>query len=278
MPSRKKAKGKARKAAKEAKAKQEAEESQEAVEVEASADQRQVEEGSLEAQLQRLGINAATSSKSCKHVSPLFSSDGAKGCLKLVNEFIAVFILRARDNMNMVDALIAANEATEEEFAAIYSSKMDTVISILLSSGTNHILDGDNKHARFNAIVVCFFEEWTAVKMRESKALVNWAKIVELDRADDHTLVQYFRKRIPCACLDKKYEEVKSVKKIGYCYNSSCSQPGNLVERSKMFCCTRCGLANYCSVECQKVDWKSHKEFCNINVKMKAAFDSKQRV
>ncbi len=154
---------------------------------------------------------------------------------------------------------------------------MDAIISVLLSGGTRCILDGDNDASRSYATLVCHFEEWTAVKMRKSKALINWAKIVELDRADDHTLVQYYRKRIPCVCLDKKYKEVKSVKKIGYCYNSSCSQPGNLAERSKMFCCTRCGLANYCSVECQKVDWKSHKEFCNINVKMKATFDSEQQ-
>ena len=113
--------------------------------------------------------------------------------------------------------------------------------------------------------------------MRKSKALMNWAKIAELDCADDHTLVQFFRKRIPCACLDEKYKAVKSVKKMGICRNKTCSQPGNLVERSKMFCCTQCGEANYCSIECQKDDWKSHKEVCERMAKVKAAFDSEQQ-
>ena len=81
----------------------------------------------------------------------------------------------------------------------------------------------------------------------------RWAKVVELLSADDHTVVQFFRKRIPCSCLDEKYKEVKSVKKMGLCRNPNCSLPDHgRVERSKMFSCARCGNVNYCSVECQR--------------------------
>ena len=110
----------------------------------------------------------------------------------------------------------------------------------------------------------------------EPKATINWAKVVELENADDHTLVKYYRKHIPWSCLDQKYKEVKNVTKMGICYHPHCGLPNRKkVERCKMFYCTRCGDINYCSIECQKADWGGHKEFCDQRVERKAAFDSK---
>ncbi len=263
MPSRKKAKGKTRKAAKEA---AKAKESQAAVEVEASADQRQV--GSLETQLQRLGI------KQCLHGSFLLNVEE-----KILQEFIYAFIAAGALTTSalLADTFDAAYQATKDEYSDVYDSEMDAVISTLLSKGTDFVLDGDSDAAHFHAVLACCFDEWTAVTVHESKAFMNWPKIVELYHADDHTLVQYFRKRIPCSCLDGTYKKVKSVKKMGCCYNPNCSQHARKVERSKMLCCSRCGIANYCSRECQKADWKSHKEGCGYIAEVKSAFDSKQQ-
>ena len=131
----------------------------------------------------------------------------------------------------------------------------------------------DNVDVQSCAMLACYFEEWIAVNVHKNQATLRWAKLIELNSADDHTLVSYYRKRIPCSCLDDKYKEVKSVKKMGLCYNSTCSHPGDRVERSKMFTCTRCGDANYCSVECQKAFRKAHRVHCDEVVKMKAALD-----
>ena len=113
-----------------------------------------------------------------------------------------------------------------------------------------------------------------AVFLHKTRAVPNLTKAYEWHAADDHTLVSYYRKRISCSCLDEKYKEVKSVKKMGRCYNLNCHHPDGRVERSKMFSCTRCGVANYCSVECQRADWKEHKEFCDTSAEIKAAFNS----
>ncbi len=262
MPSRKKAKGKARKAAKQA---AKAKESEAAV----AANQRLKE--SLEAQTQRLQISQIHGllSMKCHH--------GFDGKSTICHEFIETIIpvfLSSQDNV--LAALKAVHEATAEKYADVYSSKLESIVSIFSAVGTEAFLRGDINSAQLYAALTCHFEELIAVYIGKTKALVNWTKILELDRADDHTLAKFFRKRIPCHCLDEKYKEVKSVKKMGMCYNLNCSQPGRKAERSKMLCCTRCGAANYCSIECQKNDWKKHKEICANIAEEKAAFQAKQ--
>ena len=71
-----------------------------------------------------------------------------------------------------------------------------------------------------------FFEQWVAMAMEiyeyenenETESSCNWSKfhalsycskIGELSIADEHTIVRFFRKRIPCHCLDKKDKDTK---------------------------------------------------------------------
>ena len=264
MPSRKKARGKARKAAKEAKAKEAAKE-----EESQAVNQPPREGSSLEEQMQRLVISNDTPLK-CQHGLVHISPGEEKICQNFIHAFIAV--LFSQEDVGV--AFATATEATKVEYAGVYISKLETVISIFLASGTQRILRGDKREAQLYATLAFYFEDFMAVNVRKTKAVGSWAKLLELESADDHTIVSYYRKRIPCACLDEKYKEVKSVKKMGWCYNPSCSLPGKAAERSKMFCCTRCGDTNYCSVECQRADWKRHKKFCDSNVEAKAVFDS----
>ncbi|KAK1736232.1 hypothetical protein QTG54_012832 [Skeletonema marinoi] len=268
MPSRKKAKGKARRAARVGKE----EESQIVV---PAANQRQ--EGSLEVMMQRLIFNSATP-QYCKHGLASSPSTEEEICLEFIHTFIEEFTSKDGVVGSVTAAIEATLEATQEKFDDVYySSKLETVVSILLASGTQLILDGDKHNARLYAVLAYFFQQWMEVQVKESKAICIWSKVYELHVADDHTLIQYYRKRISCSCLDKKYEEVKSVKKMGLCYNPKCSLPGRKMQRSKMFYCTRCCEVNYCSVECQKNDWKKHRQFCNRIVAKKAAFNTSKQ-
>ena len=263
MPSRKKAKGKARKAAKEAKAKDE-----ESRVVGAAASQQHVQE-SVEAQMQRLMINA-TSTTMCSHGCPPLSPYEEEIFEGFINAFIATF----RSVEKVGPALVIAHHTTSDKYADVYDTKLDTVISILLSGGTQCILDGNNETAQRDAMLACYFENYAAVCLRNTQATSNMTKMPDLNGADDHTLVSYYKKRIPCDCLDKKYKEVKSVTKMGHCFNPSCSLPDRKVERSKMFSCSRCGEVNYCSVACQKANWKDHKQICSRIVQSYPAFNS----
>ena len=269
MPSRKKAKGKARRAVKEAKAKAKAEESPAVVNVADS--QQHVQEESLDAMMQRFRISAPSSTM-CRHGYPPLSTGDEKICLEFINAFVTAF--RSQDKLGQ--AFLKAYHATADECADVYDSKLDTVISMLLARGTQRILDGDDKTAQLFASLACYFDDYMAVCLYKTRAVPNLTKAREWYGADNHTLISYYRKRISCSCLDQKYKEVKSVKKMGRCLNLYCSHPDGRVERSKMFSCTRCGVANYCSVECQKADWRDHRVQCDKAVMMKAAFDSKE--
>ena len=276
MPSRKKAKGKARKAAKEAKAKDKEEESRAVVGV--AVKQRQLEslearKRSLDAQLQQLVISTA-SPELCKHgfPRPSLSPSLSPGDIKICTEFIDAFITVLFSERGFAEAY----HATSDKYADVYDSKLDIVVPMLLAGGTLCILEGNNRDAQLYASLTSYFEEYIAVCHRETKAIGHLSKACELLGADGHTLVSYYKRRIPCSCLDERYKKVKSVKKIGFCCNKTCSLPGRKVERSKMFSCTRCGYVNYCSIECQRANWKDHKKFCDENAKLKAAFDSDQ--
>ena len=99
---------------------------------------------------------------------------------------------------------------------------------------------------------------------------------MELCSCDLHTLVSFLRKRIPCKCMDEKYEEVKTLIKMGLCSNPDCSLPDRKAERNKILYCARCDQVGYCSRACQKAHWKEHKEDCRKIADLKAEFDSKQ--
>ena len=262
MPSRKKAKGRARKAAKAAKEQEEA----------AVANQ----DGSLEAQMQRLTMDDLL----CRHGFELESRE-ERLCLEFVKAFSDGFLAHASAGANdNASCLIEGTNATKEQFASVWNdlAMMKHVVSCLVASGAQYILDGDNLSARIEASFACYFEQLIAFNMKTAP-MIDCHSIGELQMSDINTLVNYFRKRIPCKCLDKRHKEVKSVTKMGRCCNSTCSLPDRQVERKKMFRCTGCSSMYYCSYECQKAHWKSeHKKICKVVADLKAEFESDQQI
>ena len=136
---------------------------------------------------------------------------------------------------------------------------------------------GDNDAAWDSAIFARFLEQYAAIRFKQTQAVFNWSKIIVLTQiVDEHTVVKFYRRRIPCTCLDKKYVEVKSITKMGICYNLQCNFLDRMVERSKTMYCSRCRGATYCSRECQEVDWSRHKKSCNRDAAERAGFEAKK--
>ncbi len=270
MVSRKKAKGKARRAVKEAKA----EEAQEGAQ----------EQKALEAQLQRLTINnLVRESGDCSHGFEVEGRD-LKLCLDFIKAFRGGYDAKwdSGDHsiMSCLNAGVAAIEK-EDKLAAMWNDAagMKKLVSYVVWEGTHCILVGDPQDAGLSASHVFFFEQNIAVRIEKTKPMViSWHGAAELQNSDLHTLVKFFRKRIPCKCLDLMYKRVKSVTKMGLCSNVECFLSGKKVAQSEMFYCDRCREACYCSVECQTAHWPRHKKWCKRVACERAEFYAKQQL
>jgi len=281
MPSRKKAKGQARKAAK--------------VKNEAAEKARELEEliRDLEqAQIQWLQISNAQRQRSvfsciCMHrFDPFPNGDICSKFIRaFVHDYYCAFLCTVRKafiiEREVIGSLMKARDGTKDEYSEVWNSadKMKQVISYFLHNGTMNILANENNDtARDSAMLARFFEQWLKVKVHKSQACIHWLKlIVTIHCKDKHSLVKYFWRRTRCSCLDGRYKEVKSMPKKGMCLNLQCSHPNRTVERCELRCCSRCRGATYCSRECQAADWALHKEFCDEVVTAKAEFDASQQ-
>ena len=287
---RKRNQGKARKAAAKAKARKEEEERERA------EDGLQHNEREQAEQLQQLPFASETDTQEqfqveiqkpppsqlqCIHGSQCVSLDDAPYLLT------EAFLLSFYDANNgavergrsILDSLLDALQATSDEFAAVWgdSAMMEMTISCYLRSGTNAICVGHYDHARLYAVFARFFEQYIAAELKQTQALINWPKICEANNADLHTLVKFFRHRIPCSCLDEQYDKVKSITKMAFCWNPKCKIAGRKVERSKTKYCSRCRGATYCSRECQETDWSRHKSHCDYDAAAITKFEVKKQ-
>lgn len=215
----------------------------------------------------------AKEKENCKHgIIPLSRSQErfCRGYMQTVmNEYHAA---AHRGEVDAIFWLTSAIDAADAKYAnqqyvlmgPTRLATMQRIKSFFLSEGTKFILDGNYDDSRISAMAVKCFDCLSIAVQKEGKTVdpaAAPAKMMELSLADEHTLVQFFRKKISCSCLDEKYEEVRSITKMGYCWNDKCPLPGG-IRRSKMLCCTQCRKFSYCSRECQMVDWPNHKEIC----------------
>ena len=116
----------------------------------------------------------------------------------------------------------------------------DIAITIL------HLENYDGSEGSFNSVVG---ERSTAVKMRE------------LYRSSRRDVLKYYRKRTICKCLKRMHLEArKACPKMGTC--NGCLEEK---ERALLMVCSRCGVGQYCSRACQVSDWSNHRRYCDLN-------------
>ncbi len=207
-------------------------------------------------------------SSGCHHVGKPPPPETPQLSHKRMQDFFYEF--RKQYNNNATGGVInynirAAYLTTRKKYANVWDSAavMDSVSSTFVVLGTEFILEGNNIAASNYASLAYCFEQHIACNILKERISMNWPKINELFfDPDEHTLVSFFKKRITCSCLDAKYEQVRSMKKLGLCYNINCPHPGRQVKRSRTKCCSSCRRVNYCSRECQVENWNVHKQYC----------------
>ena len=87
----------------------------------------------------------------------------------------------------------------------------------------------------------------------------NQIPLKDLDAIEggERSIIRFYHKHIPCACLEAKYSASKSLSKTGACCNC-----GNRKPKRDLLVCQGCKLQQVCSYECHLACWSDHKEFC----------------
>ena len=262
---KKKTKGKAKAAAnnKNKAAKKVEEESQ------VAKDDQQQQSGPLEAQTQRLKIDNETQNddddafleeaiklaaaekkelkksetkatkilmaQNCRHgCDPLPKGSNCVGFINTFSDEHNAAIVR---NNHPVSVISDACKAASEKYPDIDDSDKLWIVSFLLADGTKNILDGETEQARLRAATAILFEQLIV----QTQPSLNGTKMVEMIECDEHTLVKYFRKSIPCKCLDEKYKEVMSITKMGVVLIQSAVSPAGRWNANP--CCTAFDVA-----------------------------------
>eukprot|EP00984_Skeletonema_dohrnii_P003531 scaffold1189_cov122-Skeletonema_dohrnii-CCMP3373.AAC.3 len=143
---------------------------------------------------------------------------------------------------------------------------------------TRFQLDLKVKNWFFCATILTFAEylsQYVEVKLHCSKPFFYYHKLREIACSDERRMVSYVSKRIKCSCLDARFLEVKSAKRMSICDNLDCSR--KKVELEALMMCERCRKAHYCSEKCQATDFPGHKDACVGWKKWKASTKKKKK-
>ena len=136
-------------------------------------------------------------------------------------------------------------------------SQWSAMAECLVHLGTEYLLRGDRdprykEMATSVAWAVSSFEpgdpKSDPVKMRTERSLIE---------GNERDIVRFFSKRINCDCLKQKRKDTKSETVLSWC--NHCKKRRI---RKQLMVCTGCNYSLYCSQKCQSADWPFHKKFC----------------
>ncbi len=123
------------------------------------------------------------------------------------------------DSSDVISLFNAGFLATRAVYAAVWgdAEKMERIVQICAAFGTKCILDGRDYAARLSASFACYFEQQIAVCIHKTQDKIEWRRVMRFKPMENfhgkdglYARARYLRELIPCKCLDKKYNEVKS--------------------------------------------------------------------
>ena len=133
------------------------------------------------------------------------------------------------------------------------------VSDILLTMGTNMILNHTTAwNIGLATLMLDCYDGKSDCKYATQCAVVKGRSgIINCGVRD---VLKFYSKRISCSCLNETYKHArKTIPKMGKCWQ--CEQ---VKERSYMMTCGRCKVPSYCSRECQVANVPVHKRECGV--------------
>ena len=207
----------------------------------------------------------------CNHVCDLMIPDDNHPVIS----FMDAFYINMRNRMGVEYNLRCTFQTQQQVWNNGDYRKLAR--DLMLVMGTNTVLSrnaiGMAKHL---ACAITTLENYDGSGEIDStiNSRVVSKKARDLLRGSDNMrdVLKFYRKRVPCSCLrDMHLEARKILPKLGVCF---CCEA--VKDRALLMVCSRCRLSQYCSRECQVAQWPRHKRACDtyIRVEKEQTMDS----
>ena len=144
------------------------------------------------------------------------------------------------------------------------------VIDMLIHIGTNMLLREDSPLSWPSCVAqsIIALEHYDGsddigLVINKRVVMSKWRDIKSDSGSSRRDCLKFYRKRTSCKCLKKIHLEArKTIPKVGFCWHCK-----DEMERVALSLCSRCMIEQYCSRECQVAAWPKHKEDCDEYVK-----------
>ena len=198
----------------------------------------------------------------CNHGISLVIPDGNHP----VTNFIDALFVNAANNSALCVRQYLRDTFTRHREVWDNERYREMAIDIVVVIETNVLLS--NVHAGyFFAVAVVVLENYDGIGIISTlNSRVVAAKHRDLICGEISTnkrdLLKFYRKRTTCSCLKKMHSDArKTLPKLG-----GCQHCGVVKERALLMVCRKCRVTQYCSKECQIAHLPAHKCGCDAYV------------
>ena len=188
-----------------------------------------------------------------------------------VSEFMDQFIINLDDKGMGVSVNMRNLFETHAQIWTTESYRK-LALSILTNIGINMLL-GNGKEIADISWPGCIAQSIALLEHYDGTSDINsvmFKRVASVKRRDldlglrsiKRDAFKFYRKRTSCKCLKKIHLEArKTIPKLGTCFH--CDKE---MDRVSLSVCSRCMVHQYCSRKCQVAVWPDHKRNCDIYV------------